>query len=74
MGWLDRLLIKFYLVRIYIKLFVMYWNPWSNLYRNEVVFFLARKAGRASRDPTESVGEDELLEEVSLLGSTKSEK
>ena len=52
----------------------MYWNPWSNLYRNEVVFFLARKAGRASRDPTESVGEDELLEEVSLLGSTKSEK
>ena len=67
MGWLDRILIKFYLVRIYCKLFFMYWNPWSNLYRNQVVYFLARKADKASRDPNESVGEAEIYEEVSLL-------
>ena len=73
MGWFDRIRIKFYLVRIYLKLLFTYLNPWSNLYFHPVVFFLARKAGRAALNEDETVAESDVFEQVSVLDSKKSE-
>ena len=67
MGWFYKIKIMFYLSCIYLKLLVMYLNPWSNLFLHEAVFFLARKAAKASKNPDEVVDEEELLSQVSLL-------
>lgn len=67
MNLIDRIVIKFYLMKIYVKLFLSYLNPMSELFLNPITFFLLKKARRASQDPMEKVDVETIHEEVSSM-------
>ena len=64
MTMFDKIVIKFYLMKIYVRLFVSYLNPMSELFLSPMISFLLKKARRASEDPDEKVGVNEICDEV----------
>ena len=67
MGWYDRIIIKLHLMKIFVKLFVSFWNPFNGLFLHPIVFFLYKKAQRAAQDPNESTSVKDICDEVSPM-------
>ena len=65
MGFVNRIIIQLNLLRIYLKLIFTFVNPWSSLFLHPVIFYLAKKAAKASNDPEETVEISEIESQVS---------